>query len=235
MKIALSDHSMGARSRHWSVLAATGFALLAIAAWDLAGGDLPLAALSGTARGFPWREQWLLTDVLHSGGRHLSWACALALCLTVWWPVGPLKRLDRSARLQLAVTTLLACVAVTVIKAVSVTSCPWDLQAFGGVAHYVPHWGSWGQVDGGSGHCFPAGHASSGFAFVGGWFVFRPWPKIATRWLVGALAAGLLFGIAQQLRGAHFMSHTLWTGWICWVVAWMVDAAWPTLGEAVLQ
>ena len=25
-----------------------------------------------------------------------------------------------------------------------------------------------------------------------------------------------LLGLAQQMRGAHFMSHTLWTAWLCW-------------------
>jgi membrane-associated PAP2 superfamily phosphatase len=27
------------------------------------------------------------------------------------------------------------------------------------------------------------------------------------------------FGIAQQFRGAHFLSHDLWTAMICWTVA----------------
>jgi membrane-associated PAP2 superfamily phosphatase len=27
------------------------------------------------------------------------------------------------------------------------------------------------------------------------------------------------------LRGAHFMSHTFWTGWLCWTIAWLVDTA----------
>jgi membrane-associated PAP2 superfamily phosphatase len=31
--------------------------------------------------------------------------------------------------------------------------------------------------------------------------------------------------VAQQWRGAHFTSHTLWTAWVCWVVAWLVDMA----------
>jgi len=27
------------------------------------------------------------------------------------------------------------------------------------------------------------------------------------------------------VRGAHFMSHTLWTGWLCWVTGWLCDLA----------
>ena len=41
--------------------------------------------------------------------------------------------------------------------------------------------------------------------------------------MLAALAAGLLLGLSQQWRGAHFMSHTLWTGWVCWCLAWGLD------------
>jgi membrane-associated PAP2 superfamily phosphatase len=40
-------------------------------------------------------------------------------------------------------------------------------------------------------------------------------------WLAGALLAGLVLGLAQQMRGAHFMSHTLWTAWLSWTVGWL--------------
>lgn len=44
---------------------------------------------------------------------------------------------------------------------------------------------------------------------------------LAWRWLglMIGLVAGLIFGISQQLRGAHFLSHDLWSLTICWLVA----------------
>jgi membrane-associated PAP2 superfamily phosphatase len=176
--------------------------------------------------GFPWRDNWLLTTVLHDGGRRLSWLLALGLCLAVWWPVGPLARVPQRARLQLAATTLLAGLAVSLLKLGSATSCPWELSEFGGLAQYASHWTL--NPDGGSGRCFPAGHAASGFSFLGGYFAFRPTDSRMGRiWLATAVGAGLLLGLAQQWRGAHFMSHTLWTAAICWSIALAVDAAWP--------
>jgi membrane-associated PAP2 superfamily phosphatase len=203
------------------------FALLAGAlAWDLGGLDMALAHLAGSGHGFPLREDWLLFTVLHEGGRRLAWLLALALCLAVWWPVGPLTRISAAQRAQLAASTLLAALAVSLLKSSSHTSCPWDLAEFGGVARYASHWS--GAFDGGAGRCFPAGHASSGFSFVGGYFAFRGTDeRIARRWLAAAGTSGLLLGLAQQWRGAHFMSHTLWTAVVCWAVAWSVDAAWP--------
>jgi membrane-associated PAP2 superfamily phosphatase len=29
---------------------------------------------------------------------------------------------------------------------------------------------------------------------------------------------GIVYGLGQMLRGAHYPSHMLWTGWICWAV-----------------
>lgn len=39
------------------------------------------------------------------------------------------------------------------------------------------------------------------------------------------LTLGLVFGIGQQLRGAHFLSHDLWTAWLCWLCASLSDRA----------
>lgn len=193
-------------------------------AWDASGLDLPMAHWFGGLAGFPLQDNWFLTVILHDGARRVAWCLALLLCLGVWFPLGGLKRLEFTKRLQFASTTLLAVMTVSSLKLMSTTSCPYALSDFGGVAHYASHWAHLFQHDGGSGGCFPAGHASSGFAFLGGYFVFSGSDKIAAKkWLVGAITAGVVLGFAQQLRGAHFMSHTLWTAWICWCTAWGVD------------
>lgn len=197
--------------------------LALIALWDALGQDRLLARLFGSASGFPLRDQWFFVQVAHEGARRLGWLLVLLLALGVWWPLGVLRRLDMGERLQWAVSTLLALAAVSIAKNLSNTSCPWDMAEFGGVARYTSHW-AWGLVDGGSGRCFPAGHASAGFAFVGGYFaLLRAQPRAARICLAASLAAGLLLGLAQQARGAHFMSHTLWSGWLCWTTAWMCD------------
>lgn len=206
-------------------LATVTIATLALLlAWDASGLDLPLAACFGSPSGFALREHWLLSDLLHQGGRFAAWAAACWLTIGLWWPTGCLERIEPAERLQLASTVLLAVLLVAGLKTFSKTSCPWDLAAFGRSARHLSHWAWVG--DGGPGRCFPAGHASSGFAFVGGYFAFRARaPHIARAWLVAALLAGSVFGLAQQLRGAHFMSHTLWTAWLCWALAWTVDLA----------
>lgn len=208
------------RLAFWT-LASLGALLL----WDFMGADMRLAKLAGDSGGFPLRNHWLLSGVAHEGVKRLSWVWVLAMCAAVWWPLGPFKLLTVSRRVELALAPILVGASVSLLKSVSPTSCPWDLQAFGGTATYLSHWAF--SSDGGSGHCFPGGYAAHGFSMMAGYFVFREVkPELAKRWLKASLIAGLLLGLVQQWRGAHFMSHTLWTGWLCWLSLWALDALW---------
>jgi membrane-associated PAP2 superfamily phosphatase len=209
----------------WTI-AALGLLL----AFDASGLDLPLTRPWANAGGFPLRDNWFLSTILHEGARRAAWVPALWLIIGVWMPTGVLRRLTQSQRVQWAGTTLLALAAISLLKHVSHSSCPWDLAEFGGHASWVSHW-AFGTFDGGPGRCFPAGHASAAFAFVSGYFVLRGLaPAQARAWLIGALLMGFVLGASQQLRGAHFMSHTLWTAWLCWTMAWLVDVGVRALG-----
>lgn len=207
------------------VLCWTVAALFLIVLWDATGLDLPIARLFGTPEGFPLRGSHAFTMAFHEIPRTLSSLLVAALIFGVFKPWGFLGRLSKSQRVQLAVSIVGAMLTVTALKRLSATSCPWDVSEFGGMASYVSHW-TLGVRDGGPGHCFPAGHASAAFGFLAGWFVIRrAAPEIAARWLTAALVLGLALGFAQQLRGAHYMSHTLWSGFICWSVGAAVDLA----------
>ncbi len=192
-------------------------ALLPLLLWDLAALDLPAARLFGTAHGFAWRDDWWLNAVLHDSMRYLAWAMAFALLLNVFWPLT--HRLTRGERLWWFLATLAGAAVVPLIKQQSLTSCPWDLDEFGGAAQHLSHWlqfRPWGQADGGGGRCFPSGHATSAFCFFSGAFALRrAHPVAARRSVWGVLVLGLLLGLVQLARGAHFPSHTLWSAWIC--------------------
>ena len=200
--------------------------LLLLLAWDLAGVDLVVARWFGSPNGFALRTVWWTSDLLHGGGRWLAWAALLVLVVGIWRPLPVFARLTRRERVGWVLVTLAAVLLVPAIKRISLTSCPWDLAEFGGVAQYVSHW-RWGVGDGGAGHCFPSGHAAGAFAFLSGYFVLRTdHPRLARRWLCGVLLAGALFGVAQLVRGAHFPSHTFWTAWFCWVIGWAGQGLW---------
>ncbi len=221
------------RSRHRDAALACAAGLALVLAWDLSGLDLWLASLSATPAGFALRNHWALTTLLHDGARLLAAALLAAMAVGVARPFGPLRTLNLRRRLWLLAAVVGGMVLVATIKRFTATDCPWELSAFGGTLPFVSHW-DWGVLAGAApGHCFPAGHASAGFAWMAGWFAWPPGARAGRRWLLASVAAGLVLGVAQQLRGAHFMSHTLWTAWICWTWAWGLSGLLPREPEAL--
>lgn len=201
-------------------VAVSAAGLAALVVWEASGLDIVVSRSFGGASGFAWRDHWLTAGVLHSSIRMLAWALLGALMVAVWYPLGALRLVPRADRWWGIVGVLASAGLVSLIKRHSATSCPWSLAEFGGgVAQYVPHW-VLGITDKGPGGCFPSGHAATAFAFLATWFMLRDVaPACARRWLWATLLAGVLLGAVQVVRGAHYPSHSMWTAWLCWIVA----------------
>jgi len=196
-----------------------GFILL----WESTGADSWVVKQLADSHGFALQNDWWLCVVLHDGLRRISTLAYFALVLAVWKPFGFLRSVTQRQRVEILAGVTASLLAVNWLKHMSLTSCPWDLAEFGGVAQYVSHW-AWGLSDGGAGHCFPSGHASAGYAFLGLalpllFAVSALTQRRGRRIFAAAFLLGLVCGIAQVLRGAHYPSHVFWAGLICWMVA----------------
>lgn len=211
------------RSELW-MTCAVPVAMLAAAVYALqvGGGDLWLADRLYALQGGDWalKNAFVTETLLHRGGRLLSivaWVAVVVLAVRAWWLNRPAQQVRVLAYLALAV--LLASTAVSVLKQFTGVDCPWALARFGGA---LEHLGLFDARPAEYPHaaCFPAGHASAGYAWVALYFAGR---ALQSRWrwpgLAIGLGAGALFGFAQQLRGAHFLSHDLATLAVCWAVA----------------
>ena len=189
---------------------------LADAAYDAAVGRFPL---KGTWFAATFMHVWVKQLLLVGGA--LTVAAALVDRVRPWRRLGGLGRW----RLRLsAAGVVLVPLAIGTWKARSALHCPWDLSRYGGSAPYlrlldaVP-------VGWSNGACFPAGHASSALwlaAFCVWWLPQSP--RKAAAVFAGGLAAGFALGWVQQLRGAHFLSHTLWSLWTACAVLWALYA-----------
>lgn len=191
--------------------------LLLILLWELSGADLWLMQQLGSVHGFALREQWWPRVLLHEGLRGLATIAYLYLLIGICFALPGLRTFTRAQRIEMLCGVTLSLLLVSSLKSLSLTSCPWDLAQFGGMASYVPHWLP-GVSDGGPGRCFPSGHASAGFAFLSVAAAINA-PMLRRRVLITVLLFGVLCGVAQVLRGAHYPSHVLWTAWLCGVVA----------------
>ena len=165
-------------------------------------------------------SDWWVNVFLHTGGR---WAIrALVLTSICLWIASANETSLRNMRRPAAYFTVSVVLSVGIIgllKMLTNVDCPWDLHLFGGKYPFVHLFAD--RPDSlRPGHCFPAAHASSGFALMALYFVFRERSSMLAKWgLLLGVAAGLVFGVAQQSRGAHFLSHDVWSAFITWLVA----------------
>lgn len=207
-------------ARHlWWPLAAVLVATAALAALHV---DYRLADWLYAAQGHAWnlKSHPFTQAVLHRGGRDASVALWLLVVIGMVWS-GFDARLSQWRRplVYLASSTMLAALLVIAIKSVSGMDCPWDLTRYGGdrafVGLFEPR-----PSDMPAGSCFPAGQASAGYVWVALYFFFLATrPRLRWAGLALGLLAGAVLGFGQQLRGAHFVSHDLWTLVACWLVA----------------
>ncbi len=141
----------------------------------------------------------------------------LAECLPGWLALAALW--DRRDVLVVIATLATAPLLIAIGKATTNVHYPCKIHRYGGEVPYVrlferfpdearPPKRSKG---------FPAGHASGGFALVSlaGLAATRRGRIIG---LSIGLALGWTMGIYQQMRGVHYLSHTLVTMLVCWIL-----------------
>jgi membrane-associated PAP2 superfamily phosphatase len=180
-------------------------------------------------RVFPLTNQWWLKEVLHDAARTVSAIGGLGLLgLTVASFTAPRLLAGRARREELLFASIAAFAAVAVVSALkhfSSHACPWDLDLFGGSAVHHSLLAAPAAATSVSG-CFPAAHPLAGYAWLCVGFALYPSArKRAWAAWASACALGTLLGAVQMARGAHFLSHVLWSAWTVWAVNLAVLAA----------
>lgn len=167
---------------------------------------------------FAWKNTWFAKDFMHGYVKKGLITVVIAIIsLVVLDGIAPIKGMPPAVRYKLrfvAVAAILVPTVITLIKSRSNYHCPWDVARYGGSAQFfrlldsIP-----ATVD--AGHCFPAGHASTGLWLAGFCvFLLPDRPRIALAVCIAGLGVGFALGWVQQMRGAHFLTHTLASVWI---------------------
>lgn len=214
--------SDGSRSPPLSPLAALVPAVLLAALLLIDTGPLDFAVqrVFYTAEvGFVGRHVWWLENVFHDFLKQA--VIAFAAVIALLWLLSLTRQRWRQWRRSLGYLVLAMSVSsglVASLKDVTGVHCPWDLREFGGAYTYVPV-GATRKSDEPPGRCWPAGHAATGFSLFALFFVLRDRrPLLARRVLVAVIVFGSLLAIVRMSQGAHFLSHSVATALIVWLV-----------------
>lgn len=167
---------------------------------------------------FPWHNNWFADDFMHSylkkcivfSGKLLI----LFVLIDALFKFNAIHHLTRVRLRFIGFASLIIPFIVSAIKNTSALHCPWDVTRYGGYAPFVKLFDHLpDNVK--AGHCFPAGHATVGLwlaAICVFWLPHKP--KMAFIVFLVGLSFGFAMGWVQQMRGAHFLFHSLWSTWI---------------------
>lgn len=172
----------------------------------------------GSEEKYTFEENWYLVHFGHQGLKYIAIAIAtIHLIILIY-----LKIYQKYPQLQrICVFVLISMICsvsvIAILKSLSMHACPWSMvQQVNGVI-------DWNRVLTSHGKCLPGGHASGGFALLALFFAYRKdYPRFAFYSLVFALVLGSAMSIVQMIRGAHFLSHNLWSFWWSWSIDFMV-------------
>lgn len=164
--------------------------------------------------------------VMHEYAKQLFTVIWLGLALLAWLPKRVLgDKVSSATRYKLRWVVAIALINALVVSGLKHQmphACPWDIARYGGQLAWVPTFSPHPAQE--AGHCFPAGHTTSALWLAALSLLWLPQAPRKALWVaIAGLTAGFMLGWAQQMRGAHFLSHTLsslWLmcGWLLFVV-----------------
>ncbi len=166
-------------------------------------------------------KMWMIDPFWH---KKLTWffykgpkivyaaVCAGLLgCLCLSWKNK--KRRGRNCRMMILLLSLIFVPALVAgAKYYTNVYCPYQLNIYNGIYPFVRILEAYPENFSPlkAGRCFPAGHATVGFAFMALYFCFeRRRNQIAG--LVFGVLLGMVASVYQMLRGQHFLSHSLFS------------------------
>ncbi len=202
----------------------SAFALLIALLWfELTNTDLWLQNLFFNTQNNHWLIDSpgpLLHFIFYDGIKKLLILFALAILISLlFFRNRPWIKLHRRGLRIVLLALIIVPSVVGLLKATTNVACPRDIVAYGGDIPYVRVFESYpqGQKPENKQRCFPAGHASGGFALMSLYFLFHS-KRNRRRALVFGLSIGWLMGIYKTLLGHHFMSHTIITMLLAWLL-----------------
>ncbi len=173
---------------------------------------------NSTLQQWPYKDNWLIQTVLHKGGQAFSKIMGVVVLLFLLASIPKKSPLNhyRTPLMYLFFAAITGPIIIAILKSHTHLYCPWDLQIFGGKLPYIrllDNVPSHSKI----GHCFPAGHAGGGYTFISLYFfLLIVKPTYKKHGLYFGLLLGIVYGVAQQMRGAHFLSHDIFSLAICW-------------------
>lgn len=170
------------------------------------------------------RDNQVLKFVFYSGIKKLFIVFVLSLVVAlVFFRKSEWVKKYKKGLLVVCISAAAVTLTIGGLKTHTNVPCPKNIKHFGGTFPYVTILGTYPdyfqQTE--KMECYPAGHAGGGFALLSLFFLFkRRRNKIIA--LVSVMALGWTIGLYKMLIGDHFLSHTVVSMLLAWLIVLIV-------------
>jgi lipid A 4'-phosphatase len=170
---------------------------------------------------WPWQHSWLLDNLFRYATVFSVTIAVSALLLALSGLIWPnIKRWQKPALFIVLVIALGPGLVVNLVfKDNWGRPRPVHLVEFGGKNTYLPPL----KIGNTPHKSFPCGHCSVGFMFFALYFLST---KRKTFYFALTLFFGLMMAITRMTAGGHFISDILWSGYLVFLVNWLVYYGW---------
>ena len=184
--------------------------------------DIAISHLFFDGQGWPLKNEFFFNVVLYKLSKIIPIGVALASVYVLLKNLIAYRRgLQQDSYwiyrpLYIFIAMLVSVLVICWLKASTGVYCPWSVSYFSGDhALRDPTW-SWVFQEG---RCWPSGHSATGFCLFALFFALRDkYPQLAQKTLVAVLLFGAICSMTRIAQGAHFLSHTLATALIDWII-----------------
>ncbi len=205
------------------IFVTTIFLLVVIALFELTSLDILVQEKFFILNTNSWilnRDEAILKFIFYDGIKKLLIIFALVLLFSlIFFRKKELIKNYKKGLIIVILASIIVPLAIGSLKAVSNTPCPKNIEYFGGDYPNIKVFDSYPKefIQNSKIKCWPAGHASGGFALMALFFLFKK-RKNQIIALLFALSIGWSMGTYKMLIGDHFLSHTI----ITMVIAWLI-------------
>ena len=166
------------------------------------------------------RNDQILDFIFYSGIKKLLILVAFAILLAlIFFHKKAIVDTYKKGLLIVLLSAIFVPSVVGGLKAITNTPCPKNIGHYGGnypdlkvFDKYPSDFKQKCKI-----RCWPAGHASGGFALLSFFFLFKR-TENRKKAIIFALMVGWSMGIYKMLIGDHFLSHTIITMLLAWSV-----------------
>ncbi len=179
-------------------------------------------------------HRWLLDHnlqpyrfILYDGIKALLILFALLMLATLLFGrKHPWVKAHRNGILIVVLSAIIVPLTASTLKQETNMPCPKHTIRYGGIYPHVAVWEPYPEnfKQPGRIQCWPAGHASGGFALLSLFFLFKR-RENRKRALLFASTVGWLMGGYKMLIGDHYLSHTVITMLLSWLWILIIAAA----------